>query len=439
MGQRISTILQFNQRLIQLLFRKLRVNVAPGVNSSLVISLAILSIIGVSVGLTYASLSSTESPSIFTQQTGQGNKNKTSGTKHITAQKKASNKKNTTSTISQKLAGSAPSVKAITPASPFLSPGTSFFASIDTMKDSRDTNYPTNNQMSAASVKQEVNLIAAEHANYATDDAFYDYPSYLALWANEIHTSGLHVWFRPHFNCWELDNGCNAQMTPSTYLSALTSFINSNYGIFKSGDIFDPCAEPEDSSYWGNTYGNNWSWQNAPNTGTDAFNSFMLDTSSVAQSTLRQHGITGVITGIRSTNSWWSQSPHSLYPTTIKSLGYVTYDSYPEGSTTDPAAATNDRVNELNAIIADNPGIPIILGEFGYSNDINVSDITQKDVLAAEISGISPYRQIVGMNYWVGSGGAGYGGYTNIFTGSRGSWSARPSASIIANYFSQKN
>ncbi|MFI5275337.1 MAG: hypothetical protein ACHQT5_00750 [Candidatus Saccharimonadales bacterium] len=438
MKQRISTILLANQRLIHLLFKKLNPTTTLGVKTCLSISITALCLIALGVSLTIFTLyGSPTAPSIQHASTS-GSSGNSASTKRTATQKNMPNNKPGTTAKTQKPAYSAPTAKAAAPASPFLSPSTSFFASIDTMKDSRDTNYPTGNQMSATSIQQEVHLISTQHANYATDDAFYDYQSYLAQWANEIHAAGLHVWFRPHFNCWELDNGCSTQMTPSEYLSALTGFLNTNYGIFKPGDIFDPCAEPEDSTYWEHTYGTNWSWQNAPNTGTDAFNNFMLDASNVAQSTLRQHGISDVITGIRSTNGWWPQNPHSLYPSTIKALGYVTYDSYPEGSTTDPATAANARTSELNAITVDNPGIPIVLGEFGYSNDADVSDATQKAVLATEISSISGYNQIVGMNYWVGAGGAGYGGYTNLFAGSRGNWSARPSASVIANYFMQK-
>ncbi len=315
---------------------------------------------------------------------------------------------------------------------------TVFFGSIDTMKDSRDTDFPTSNQMTEIQIQQEVNIIAAQKANYITDDAFYDYPAYMALWANTIHALGKSVWFRPHFNCWELDNGCSAQMTPAEYLSSLTNFINSNYVIFKSGDIFDPCSEPEDSNYWQNTFGSNWSWQNAPNSGTDTYNNFMIDVSQTAQTTLQVHGVYGVITNIRSTNSWWPQNPYSLYPSTIKTLGYVTYDSYPESNTTDPTIAVASRIAELNSIIKYNPGIPIVLGEFGYSNDVDVDDAVQASVLEAEINAIIPYKQIVGLNYWVGAGGSGYGGFTNIFTGARGNWQARPGAAVIANYFSQK-
>jgi hypothetical protein len=39
------------------------------------------------------------------------------------------------------------------------------------------------------------------------------------------------------------------------------------------------------------------------------------------------------------------------------------------------------------------------------------------------------------LNYWVGAGGAGHGGYTNIFSGSAGNWTLRPAASDLANFF----
>jgi len=39
------------------------------------------------------------------------------------------------------------------------------------------------------------------------------------------------------------------------------------------------------------------------------------------------------------------------------------------------------------------------------------------------------------MNYWVGPGGAGFGGYTNIFSGSYGNWTLRPAAQDLSNYY----
>jgi hypothetical protein len=312
-----------------------------------------------------------------------------------------------------------------------------FFASIDTMKDSQDTDEP-GDQMSAAEIQQEINLTATLHVNYITDDSKYDYPSYMALWANTIHAAGKHVWFRSHFNCWELDNGCTTQMTPAQYLTSLTSFLNANYSMFKSGDIFDPCPEPENSAYWQETYGADWSWQNAPNAGSNAYNTFMLAVSQTAQSTLQAHGIKGVITGIRSTSSWWPENPKSLYPSTIKALGYVTYDSYPDATTTDPTTAVNDRISDLTKVIQNYPGVPVVLGEVGYDNNTDVSDSVQQTVLSAELNALASYSQIVGLNYWVGAGGPGYGGYTNIFSGSRGSWQVRPAASVLAAYFDKE-
>jgi hypothetical protein len=92
----------------------------------------------------------------------------------------------------------------------------------------------------------------------------------------------------------------------------------------------------------------------------------------------------------------------------------------------------------LNSIIQDNPSVPIVLGEFGYSNNVDVDDTVQAAVLNAEINAITPYSQVIGLNYWVGAGGSGYGGFTNIFSGSRGDWQARPGAAYIAKYFAQK-
>src|SRR6185312_7688663 len=79
--------------------------------------------------------------------------------------------------------------------------------------------------------------------------------------------------------------------------------------------------------------------------------------------------------------------------------------------------------------------VPIVISEFGYNNQTNVDDNTQHLVIAAELSAMESLSYIQGLNYWVGAGGAGYGGYTNIFTGSHGNWELRPAALDLSQYF----
>ncbi len=306
------------------------------------------------------------------------------------------------------------------------------YASVDTMKESMDTD---TNQLTPTQIADDVNLAATLKTTHITVDVHWDYPTYMQEWISAVRAAGKHVWFRIHPNAWEGNYGVTATMTPSQYLSAESAFILAHPTFFQSGDILDMNPEPENSPYWVNTYGANWSWQNAPNAGTDAYNQFVLGVTTTANSALAQLGITGVNTNVRSMSEWYYENPTALYNSTISQFGVMTVDSYPDQNTTDPTTAANDWLSVLSTIENTHPGIPIIIAEMGYSNAINVSDTTQEQVLKAELNAFESLSYIEGLNYWVGAGTANSGGYTHIFTGSTGNWSLRPAATDLANYY----
>lgn len=115
----------------------------------------------------------------------------------------------------------------------------------------------------------------------------------------------------------------------------------------------------------------------------------------------------------------------------------VTFDSYPEGTTTDPTTAANARLADLTAVEAAHPGLQVIIGEMGYSNEVDVTDAQQESVIQAELAILAPITYLHGINYWVGPGTSTSGGYTNIFTGSTGNWRLRPAANDLATFFAQ--
>ena len=57
-----------------------------------------------------------------------------------------------------------------------------------------------------------------------------------------------------------------------------------------------------------------------------------------------------------------------------------------------------------------------LVGEWGYSERINVGDATQASVIQAEVNAFSTVPYLLRTNYWVGPGWEGDGGYTQIFT-----------------------
>jgi hypothetical protein len=309
----------------------------------------------------------------------------------------------------------------------------SFFASIDTMKESKDTE---THPLSLQEITNIVDLSASLNTNYVTIDTDWDYAAYMQQWVNAVRRTGHHVWFRIHPTRWENSASSGDIMTPSQYESAERAFILSHPSLFRPGDILDPCPEPENGLYWNARYGHNWS-VNAPNAATRDFNSFLRETTDTADSALHQMGIYNVITTLRSTDPFIPTHPDVLERATVTKFGYITVDSYPDQDTTDPATAARARVSELSTI-ENIWHLPIVIGEMGYSNQINVDDATQRAVLSAELDAIAPLPYIAGINYWVGPGTQFSGGYTHIFDQSGSTWSLRPAAYVLSSFFKVK-
>lgn len=305
-----------------------------------------------------------------------------------------------------------------------------FLASVDTMKVSRDTE---TRPLLPQEIMQIVTMTAKMHTNYITIDTDWEYPAYMQEWITAIRATGNHIWFRGHPNQWENSNGVKGLMTPDMYEATEQQFILAHPGFFQPGDIFDPCSEPEAGQYWQLRYGSQWT-SNAPNAATHAFNVFLRGTTDVANSAFQQLGINGVITTVHSTNSFFASQPGELEATTVAQFGYITVDSYPEQYTTDSQTAANARVSELQRI-EQLWHVPIIIGEMGYSNDVQVDDQTQQRVLTAELAAIVQLPYVIGVNYWVGPGSSTDGGYTELMVQQNGVWHMRPAAADLTDFF----
>lgn len=298
-----------------------------------------------------------------------------------------------------------------------------FIASIDTMKESRDTE---TRPLTDAKIAQDVSATAQLNVTHITVATNWDYTDYFRRWAKAIHAAGKHIWVRGHPNQWENNNGAIGTMTPSMYEEYERMFILQNADVFQSGDIFDPASEPELGHYWHTQYP---IWTPAT---TTEYNQFLRDSTDVANGAFTQKGISGVITTIHSTNAW--MAIHRLEPATLAKMGVVTIDSYPDQNDTSVDQAVTDRITDISKVYTA-IHMPIILGEIGYSNKINVDDQTQEAVLKAEFAAIKKLPYVIGANYWVGAGGAGHGGYTNILVDSAGKWQRRLAATDLAQFF----
>jgi hypothetical protein len=300
------------------------------------------------------------------------------------------------------------------------------------MKESRDTE---DHPLTDAQIADDVNVSVSLSPTYITVDTHYDHDEYMARWVHAIRATGKHVWFRPGFLGW--GTGTGGIVTPAMYLDKLRTFILNHPSLFQPGDIFDADAEPENGRYWSATYGPHWSWQpTAPNAATDEFNAFLIALTDTADRAFHQLGIPGVITTVHSTSPWWVEHPQALYPSTVEHMGnLVAIDAYPDAHTTDPYAAAGAWTHLLSTIHEVRPNVHILIGELGYSNDIQVDDRTQQSVLSVTLNALSSTPCLVGLNYWVGAGTDSSGGYTHIFTGTAGAWSPRPAAFTLSAFF----
>ncbi len=308
-----------------------------------------------------------------------------------------------------------------------------FFASIDSMKLSRDT---IHEQLSANNIEKAVSAMASVNANYITVDTHWDYPEYMERWITAIRAVDRHAWFRIHPNQWENNNGATGLMTPQMYKDSEERFIREHPSFFAAGDILDPCPEPEQGRYWEARYGKQWTY-NAPNAATHEFNVFLRETTDVADRALHAANVNGVITTVRSTNSFFPAHRGLFEEETAQKFGRITFDSYPERLSQNPTEATRARVEELEAI-EQIWHLPIIIGEMGYSNRVQVDDCTQQSVLKAEFAAIRSLPYVTGVNYWVGPGSDTAGGYTYIFARTVSGWLARPAAQELAVFFALK-
>lgn len=300
---------------------------------------------------------------------------------------------------------------------------------IDTMKESRDS---VRDPLTDAQMEQHVRLAASLNVTHITVDTPYDFPDYMARWVRSVRRTGKAIWFRCAFNAWEGSYDTTPTMTPGDFLRGIRRFIGANRSFFRPGDILDPLPEPENGPYWARTsqHGDSWTWKDAPNATTKEYNRFFIDVTHAADEALKQTGIRGVTTNIRSTNPYIAARPTTLYLETAKAMGRVTIDCY-VGQEPDitPQIALAALKKEIEAVYTVRR-LPLLLGEYGYSTKGLVGDEQQRAVLKPQFDFLETLPYLAGINYWHGAGYPAPDRYNGarLFTGTRGAWTLRPAA-----------
>ena len=347
--------------------------------------------------------------------------------------------------------------------------GFKFIGSVDTMKLSKDqvTGGFTSDDA------QAVNLTASMAVTHITVDTPLEYPSVMAAWAEKIHNVGKHVWFRlGSLNGGNLAHGDSSRASgykipydgypefAPGYLTTLHKLMLAHPGLIRAGDILDGDSEVENSTWWKANYGckvqqpctpcpeiahmTSAAYPCAP---VSEFNRFLQVMTQQENRDLVALGVSPCATP-SSTNCVLTQvhsvdpgtGMHELSNSTVQAMGHlVTIDAYPDRGTTSPTGAATKWLRNLQnwyeAWKARGLTVTILVGEWGYSNKLNVGDATQAAVIQAEVNAFPSVPYLLGTNYWVGPGWEGDGGYTQIFTHASGSWKFRPAAPVVSGFY----
>jgi hypothetical protein len=283
--------------------------------------------------------------------------------------------------------------------------------SIDTMKMSRDSARAHLNDVEFASqIDIQIKHIADVGATHVSIDTPYDeeFFPYLKTWVDTARRYNLKVWFRGNWAGWE--GWFNYQrIGRDEHLQKTVNFINLHHDIFQSGDIFTACPECE----------NGGPGDPRKNNDVVGHRQFLLTEYQAITTTFSKYHLQ-VAANYVSANADVARLVMDKDTTTALG-GIVVIDHY---------VATPKQLSTDIKDIADQTGGKIVLGEFGAPiPDINgnMTGDSQAEWIDEALSELTELPQLVGVNYWVNTGGS-----TEI-------WNEKnqplPAVAVIAKYF----
>jgi len=272
-------------------------------------------------------------------------------------------------------------------------------------------------------VKEQIKTIKDLGVNYIAISTPYDDPELMKVWVDEIHHQGLNVWFRSHWLNWEGDDNHPSDMTMAEYLSKTKEFIKSHPSYFHEGDAFTVCVEPEQVFTARDTDVYDWY----------SYNKFLIDQIDIANAAFADIELAGKIhTNWISMNGWVVEN--GLTQEAVDKMGLITVDHYsnqkvilPPGVVADHLGADLDRMYQKWQK-------PILLGEWGYNIEQEVTDFDQREVVRESLSVLNGKKYLVGLNYW-----AHMGNSSRIINDKDGTnLSYRPAAIILRDFYNKK-
>jgi len=242
-------------------------------------------------------------------------------------------------------------------------------------------------------VRQHVKEIQSMGVNYVAISTPYDHPDQLKIWSEEIHNRGLNVWFRSHWLDWEGDEGHESKMTMRDYLLRTNEFIKANPSLFKENDAFTMCVEPEQVYVARKIEVSDWS----------SYNRFVIDQIEQSNLAFDAIGLAGKVhTNWISMNGWVVEN--GLQKETVDKMGVITVDHYQNQIETMPSEEFASLLESDLKKIYEKWRKPIILGEWGYNIEREVSDFEQESVVNDITKRFAKMDFIIGLNYWAHAG-----------------------------------
>lgn len=272
-------------------------------------------------------------------------------------------------------------------------------------------------------IRLEVQKDRALGVNYLAISTPYDHPDIMKAWADEIHAQGLNVWFRSHWLSWEGDENHASTMSIKDYLDKTAAFVEANPALFRAGDAFTFCVEPEQVFTARGTDVYDWY----------TYNKFVVDQVDRADESFAAIGLASKIhTNWISMNGWVVEN--ALEQTTVDKLGLITVDHYSNEKIIVPPAALAETLSTDLDRFYQKWQKPILIGEWGYNIEQEVPDIDQREVMAEVTKMIHTKSYIVGLNYW-----ADMGNSSRILDDNYGvDLKYRPAAIVLRDFYNQK-
>ncbi len=294
---------------------------------------------------------------------------------------------------------------------------------VDAMKTSRDACRAPIDAQRAGRIRAEVAAIKSLGASHVAVATPYDpeFVPFLRHWVREVHVQGLNVWFRGNFCGWEgwfdypkWDDGYDR------HIAASVDFIHGHPDLFRSGDSFNLCPEPENSALLHDP--------RAKDGHPADFRKFLGDSVEATERAFRAQGKRVAV-------NWLSVNGDVgrdiLDRTTADRMGgLVTIDHYVPS-----VAKMIEYVDDIHAKF----GCKVLVGEFGAPlegiNPKGWSLAQQAEFVGEILEALWQRREyVLGVNYWVGASEDGTDS-TRIFEREGDGYRLRPAAEVLRRYF----